>query len=301
LLFLVAYQYMKAGASVRGVLDVVPFSGKIRALPGMISGGLTFAKGLYYTARLRAAGVPIHFGVTSMKVNEAQNGSVTSLDWCTSAGRQETTSCDSVAMGCGLRSETQIADLYDVKFSYDATRRQWLPQQDDFGRTSVDGIYLAGDGAGIAGADVAELTGRRAALAVLHDIGAQDVHREITRINTQIAKSEKFRRAMDIHAFALPGPITGSLPDDVMVCRCEGITAGDIRAAVSNFGIRDINRAKANCRVGMGRCQGRLCQDAAAEILAHAAGTTVEAVGRMRGQAPLKPVSLRSLAERALP
>jgi hydrogen cyanide synthase HcnB len=47
---------------------------------------------------------------------------------------------------------------------------------------------------------------------------------------------------------------------------------------------------KALSRVGMGRCQGRICGVAAAEILAHATGQPVHLVGRLRGQAPIKPI-----------
>jgi 3-deoxy-D-arabino-heptulosonate 7-phosphate (DAHP) synthase class II len=42
----------------------------------------------------------------------------------------------------------------------------------------------------------------------------------------------------------------------------------------------------------MGRCQGRFCGLAAAEIVANAAGIPVEKVGRLRGQAPVKPLSI---------
>ena len=45
-------------------------------------------------------------------------------------------------------------------------------------------------------------------------------------------------------------------------------------------------------RIGMGRCQGRVCGTAAAEILAMRAGIEVEAVGRLRGQPPVKPIPL---------
>ena len=61
-----------------------------------------------------------------------------------------------------------------------------------------------------------------------------------------------------------------------------------------------MNRAKAFTRVGMGRCQGRVCGPAAAQILAAARGCAVEEVGRLRGQAPVKPLSIRAGAEAAV-
>ncbi|MET0366203.1 MAG: (2Fe-2S)-binding protein, partial [Sphingobium sp.] len=92
---------------------------------------------------------------------------------------------------------------------------------------------------------------------------------------------------------AFPWPIgqAAALPDEAIVCRCESITAGDLRAVVNEAGAREANRAKALSRVGMGRCQGRYCGLAAAEIIAAEAGVPIETVGRLRGAAPVKPVA----------
>ena len=46
----------------------------------------------------------------------------------------------------------------------------------------------------------------------------------------------------------------------------------------------------------MGRCQGRFCGLAGAEILAAERGVPVEAVGWLRGQAPVKPLPMRTEA-----
>src|SRR3954464_9959308 len=83
--------------------------------------------------------------------------------------------------------------------------------------------------------------------------------------------------------------------------RCEGITAGDLRASINtNLGPTEVNRLKAITRCGMGRCQGRFCGLAAAELTAHAMSMPLEAVGRLRGQAPVKPIPLAiGLAENA--
>jgi hypothetical protein len=64
------------------------------------------------------------------------------------------------------------------------------------------------------------------------------------------------------------------------------------------MGARELNRAKSYSRVGMGRCQGRLCGHAAAEILADKLGVTLDSVGRLRGQAPVKPVAVATVAAR---
>jgi hypothetical protein len=84
------------------------------------------------------------------------------------------------------------------------------------------------------------------------------------------------------------------LPDQAILCRCEGVTAGELRATVA-IRAQDINRAKAICRVGMGRFQGRLCGGPAAEILAAARGVALPDVGRLRSQPPVKPLPVEAL------
>jgi NAD(P)H-nitrite reductase large subunit len=111
-----------------------------------------------------------------------------------------------------------------------------------------------------------------------------------------IGRAARFRNALD-RVFPFPSHIAETLPDETMVCRCEGLTAGDIRRTVIESGESDINRIKAFCRLGMGRCQGRICAPTAAELIAATARVDISAVGRLRGQAPIKPMPLKHLAE----
>jgi len=48
-------------------------------------------------------------------------------------------------------------------------------------------------------------------------------------------------------------------PDEAIICRCERVTAGEIRAAIRN-GIRDMNQLKALTRAGMGACGSKTCR-----------------------------------------
>jgi NADPH-dependent 2,4-dienoyl-CoA reductase/sulfur reductase-like enzyme/Fe-S-cluster-containing hydrogenase component 2 len=48
-------------------------------------------------------------------------------------------------------------------------------------------------------------------------------------------------------------------PDEAIICRCERITAGEIKAAIRN-GVRDINQLKALTRAGMGACGSKTCR-----------------------------------------
>jgi hydrogen cyanide synthase HcnB len=288
LLYLVAYQYAKAGAEVAGVIDTAAASAKRRALPGLLADPITLAKGLYYTAWLRAHRIPIVEGATPVAVLGSERP--TGLRFRI-GGIDREIACDAVALGYWLSPETQLADLAGCRFAYDEAARQFLPERDADGRSSVAEVFLAGDGAAIGGADMAELAGERAGLAIAAELGRLAARDRIAAIDRAQARLRRFRRALGT-AFPLPEGQAAALPDETILCRCEAIRVGAARDAAREQGVVEMNRLKALTRIGMGRCQGRVCGHAAAEILAAATGQDLAAVGRLRGQPPVKPIPL---------
>jgi NADPH-dependent 2,4-dienoyl-CoA reductase/sulfur reductase-like enzyme len=289
LLYLVAYQYAKAGVKVGAVLDTSRFGRRIAALPALSARPSMLAKGLYYSLYLARRGVPLLTGVTPVAIEGKTR--VAGVEVRDSRGETRRYVCDAVGLGYGLRSETQLADLARCGFAFDPLARQWLPETDADGRTSTAGVYLAGDGARILGADAAELAGRLAACAALADLGHAVPADEIERLRRALRPMGRFRQGLE-QAFAWPARLAAGLPDDMLLCRCEAITAGELRRAATELGAPEVNRAKALSRIGMGRCQGRYCGLAAAEVLAAALGVPIEQVGRLRGQAPVKPLPI---------
>jgi NADPH-dependent 2,4-dienoyl-CoA reductase/sulfur reductase-like enzyme len=293
LLYLVAYQYARAGAQVAAVLDTTPFATKAAQAFGLMRGRATFAKGLYYVAWLRAHGVPIIEGITPLAIRG--DGQVEALSWRDDGGITHETAVDAVALGFGLKPEAQLADLAGVPFDFDPVQHNWVPRRDPSGQTSVAGVFLAGDGSGIRGADLAEAAGARAAWAVLATRGLVVDARAVARLDATLATSAAFRAALE-RAFPFPAKLAAGMADDTILCRCEVITAGELRAAareaLATLPPPEVNRAKALTRVGMGRCQGRVCGAAAAEVLAAKLSCPVEEVGRLRGQPPVKPIPI---------
>ena len=83
--------------------------------------------------------------------------------------------------------------------------------------------------------------------------------------------------------------------DDVVVCRCEEVTAGRIRE-VAGLGRPGPNQTKAFTRAGMGPCQGRQCGYTVTRLLAEASGRPPGEVGFYRARPPLKPITIGELA-----
>lgn len=288
LLTLVAHQLRAAGAGVVAVLETAPLRVQIAGgLAMALARPLVTARGLAMRAGL---GRRYHAGVRLGRIVTGPQGPQ-AVEWQDAAGRPRVTPCDSVALGWHLRAETALADLAGAVFDWSDLWQQWLPRTDASGRAGP-GLYLAGDGLALLGADGAEVSGRLAAGACLADLGlpAPDPARDTAR------RVRLLRFAAGVaRAFPWPAAAVQALPDTAVICRCEGVTAGEIRATVALAG-PEANRVKSLSRPGMGRCQGRYCQLATAEIVAARSESQPQAVGRLRGQPPVRPASIGTLA-----
>jgi NADPH-dependent 2,4-dienoyl-CoA reductase/sulfur reductase-like enzyme len=296
LLYLVAWQYLKAGVKVVAVLDAAPLSARqamVKALPTFPA---IVLRGTRFIAEMMMKGVAFQYGINKLRFEGTRRVEGVSFEV---RGKRRHLSCDGAGFGLGLKSEAQLADLAGCRFSFNERDRVFLPEMDDARRSSVAGVYLAGDGSGIAGADAAELSGERAALSLIEDRGLAIDRARAVVLEKELHKISAFRTVLE-QSFPFPSHWIADLPDETTVCRCEEIDVSTIRNAADHFAIVEMNRLKAVSRVGMGRCQGRVCGAAAAELLAAATGQPVSAVGRLRGQAPVKPLPMSS-AELALP
>jgi NADPH-dependent 2,4-dienoyl-CoA reductase/sulfur reductase-like enzyme len=296
LLYLVAAQYEKAGARIAAVLDTSRWSARIAALPKLLAAPRALWNGLILSLALSRAGVPVYTGIEPLEIAGTAEDGVSGISFKDSSGRVRTLDCNAVALGYHLRPETQLAELARCEFRFDPRTRQWLPQADPDGRSSVPGVYLAGDGAQVLGANAAEKSGQLAAMAVLQDLGRSPAIETIAELRRSLAALERFAQGLS-QAFPWPARQAARLSDDTIVCRCECVSAGELRQVVQQTGACESNRAKAFSRVGMGRCQGRYCGHAAAEIIASAANVSLEQVGRLRAQAPVKPLLIGSVED----
>lgn len=172
----------------------------------------------------------------------------------------------------------------------------WEPVTDAWGATNIPGILVAGDGGGVFGAEAAALSGRIAALAAAHALGRLNVEQRDALTGRLLLRRQRLRapRAfLDALYPPLPPPA-----DDVLLCRCEEITAGRVREAVA-LGCLGTNQLKAFTRAGMGACQGRVCGPLIHATVAEARGVPGAQVEPLRTRFPTKPLTLGELASLA--
>jgi len=90
--------------------------------------------------------------------------------------------------------------------------------------------------------------------------------------------------------------VSGKFTDDILVCRCEEVTLGEIKEAIRQ-GARDVTGVKRRVRAGMGLCQGRTCEKLVQQILCQELGITLKEAGSSTARPPVRPISFGELAE----
>jgi bacterioferritin-associated ferredoxin len=206
-------------------------------------------------------------------------------------GATETVACDSVTLGHGLVPATEVTRLLGARHVYQAEAGGWIAAVDADLRTSIAGLYVAGDAGGIAGAAAAVERGRLAGLAAAIDAGAAG-RGALAAARRAATRAERFGLAMARLMTPRPG-LLDCVPADAVVCRCEDVTRGEIEEAL-DAGAREVNQLKSWTRCGMGPCQGRMCGEAVAELVARRTGSR-EAAGVFSARPPLRPVPLDAL------
>ncbi|WP_435661327.1 NAD(P)/FAD-dependent oxidoreductase [Leisingera caerulea] len=296
LLYLIAAQMVRAGTPPLALIETQTAASPLAAarhLPGALRGWRYLAKGLKMLAEIKRAGVPRYTGATDIAVAGSTRADAVTFR---SKGQEHRISCDTALLHHGVVPNTQTARSINVPHVWSEAQQCFVPEVGSWGETGKDGVLIAGDGAGIGGAMAAEYAGRIAALKAAEELGritAPERDRLAAPLFSRRSRETAVRPFLDA---AYP-PYAGAVrpADSTIVCRCEEVTAGDIRS-YARLGCLGPNQAKAFGRAGMGPCQGRYCGLTVTALLAEANGQTPDETGYYRIRPPIKPVTLGELA-----
>lgn len=299
LLYLLTSQLAAAGCNIVAVLDTTPktnWTKALAALPDFLRSPY-LAKGLKLMAATRRK-LRFVSGVTCLSAKGED--ALTQVGFA--QGRQQgAIACDTLLLHQGVIPSVNFANAVGCVHDFDDEQHAFAPRLDDWLGSSVPGIAIAGDGAGIGGAESAATRGQLAAIAAAHRLGrlsAPERDRQAAPVRAALARQLRGRRFLDL--LYKPAPQFLAPPqDETIICRCEEVTAGQVRDAASRLGVTGPNQMKAFLRCGMGPCQGRLCGATVVELIARTRGTTSTEVGYYHLRPPVKPVTLGELA--ALP
>ena len=302
LLYLLGWQYVRAGVPIRALVDTTRHEDRWRAKRHMISALRAWpylAKGLQLLRALREAGVPIHEGADDLRIEGAPGDDGTDRAHALSfsvRGVPQRIEASVFLLHQGVVPNTQFSWSLRATHHWDDAQLCFTPQTDAWGELDVAGIFVAGDGGGIAGAQAAEAQGELSALAIAAQLGALDQttrNHNAAPLLRRLAEVKRIRPFLD--TLYRPRDENRVPQDDVQVCRCEEVTAGDVRRFVE-LGCQGPNQVKSFGRCGMGPCQGRLCGLTVTEVIAEARKVSPATVGYYRIRPPIKPLTLGELA-----
>lgn len=296
LILLYACQLLDAGGRIAGILDTTPPQNRIAALPHLTKGLSTprdLAKGLRWVWRLKRAGIPITRGVSQLRA--LGEGTVKAVQYRTAAG-EKTLPANLLLVHEGVVPSIHMTLALGCRHAWREDQMCFVPQINAWGESSVPNLFVAGDGTGISGVASACLKGELAAIGIAARLGRLDVdaaNAKAANVRASLERALAIRPMLD--ALYRPRLEVLTPEDDTIVCRCEEVTAGQVRAAAA-VGIAGPNQVKTFTRCGMGPCQGRQCGYTVSAIISKATGASMDEVGFYRIRPPLKPVTLGELA-----
>lgn len=309
LLLLVADLLVQAGGEVLEVAIARPKPAASELLAGWpaVPGHVRLlAQTAAALRNLQRHGVPVRFGTLVLRAEgEEAVQRVTLCDadaeWQARPGTERVLEADTLVVGYGLLASSELARQAGCAVRWRPAEGGWIVEHDESMRTSVDSIYVAGEPAGVNGAELAFLEGRLAALNIVVAIrgGApsEPLEKALRATTRATARARRFTEVVLRFFEPRLDALARLATDDTLVCRCEEVSAGTVRDFLAdNPHVSDVNSVKLACRTGMGYCQGRYCQHTVAHLLAQARQTEVAQLGVFSAQAPIKPVSVIALA-----
>ena len=290
LLWLLAAQILRAGGKIDAILDTMPRRNWLRAVAHLPDFVLSpyFAKGLKLLREVRAKVRVIRTDRLEAVGDDRLREVVFDV-----GDEERRMPADLLLLHQGVVPNVNLAMAAGLAHAWNDRQICFEPVLDEWFTSSVPGIAVAGDGAGIAGGTAAVERGRIAAIAAIRALKPEAPLPDAQVIRQKLQREEMGRPFLDwlnrpADAFRQP-------EGETIVCRCEEVTAKQVRDT-ADLGCEGPNQMKSFLRCGMGPCQGRLCGLTVTELIAAQRGTTPADVGYYRLRPPVKPITLAELA-----
>ncbi|MFJ8386638.1 FAD-dependent oxidoreductase [Streptomyces sp. NPDC094438] len=266
LLLAVASSLAAAGARVPAVIEASGYLRYARHPAALAANPHKLVEAVVHGAALARHRVPVRVRSAVTEVHgtdrvEAVTVSRLDRDWRPVPGTGRRIECDALAVGHGLVPQIELATSLGcaTRALADGTSALVL---DGLQETSLRGLWAAGETGGVGGSQLALIEGELAGIAIASRLRVRPVPGG--RVRALRRRRDRMRAFADVMS-AAHAPGSGWphwLADDTDVCRCEEVTAGQVREAVAEFGARDARSVKLLTRAGMGWCQGRMCGSA---------------------------------------
>lgn len=252
------------GAEIVALVEAArrPGLGRIAAVARMTAAAPGLVRdGIGYLARLHKAAVPVLYGATVTAIERDAAALCVAIDGPAPARLR----ADILCLGYGLRPSNELARSLGCAFQPDPVTGALVPVRDAQGQSSLPGIFLVGDGAQMGGAHAGLAEGQLAGLTIARAHGHAVDPLALQHARDALARHRRFQRAL-WSLYAPARPLVPRTTPDTILCRCEGVRQREVDAAIAQ-GCDTAGAIKQETRLGMGRCQGRYCGEALAQLL----------------------------------
>jgi D-hydroxyproline dehydrogenase subunit alpha len=296
----VAAQILRAGGRVAALASLHSLGTMLRHPKSLWHGREIVREGLRYAWTVRRKKVPLLTGYVPVRVIGAERLEAVVLARVDQEGRpasgtERRIECDLLAINYGFVANSELTAMAGAEMRRDPVAGGWVPVTDAYGRTSVPGIFVAGDGAGLRGALIAECDGIIVGAAAATPPAAVDgpkLKEELSEAIARRARHHEFQEAVRA-TLRLPMELWRIVTDETIICRCENVRFGEIRGALEG-GHHSLNAIKRNVRSGMGWCGGRSCLHAIAALTELATGAAPTEM--MTPRPMIRPVPFAAIA-----
>ncbi|MCY4607262.1 MAG: NAD(P)/FAD-dependent oxidoreductase [bacterium] len=215
------------------------------------------------------------------------------------ARRRVVSDIDALLVGFGFQPQIELTAVLGCRHHFDEEAGGWCcTVMRDCGATDICGVFAAGEVCGVGGAVPAALSGRIAGLAAAGQILDEETALERRSLVRRLQRARRFAGGLN-RRFMPPSGVAEILSDETIICRCEDVTAGEIRKEIAG-GMDTIHGVKLWTRAGMGPCQARFCGWSLARLVAEETGKTMGEIGFSRPRIPLRPVPLNVVRDSIL-
>ncbi|MFC1799247.1 FAD-dependent oxidoreductase [Thermodesulfobacteriota bacterium] len=301
-LYAVAAEILKAGGRVQAILDQTTIAEKLIFSSGLLGESGRLKEAVTYLSKIIFTKTPVQHKTRIIEARgdgclEEVVGAKIDKSGGNVPGSEVVYPCDCLAVGYGLTANIELAQLAGCDLAYDVARGGRIVVTSEDLETTVPSIFAAGEITGVGGALKSITEGRLAAFSILYRFGkisANEFKRQARALTQARNKQLRFGRFFNaLHA--IPYALIASIPDDTMICRCEDVTMGRIKAAVEK-GFRAPVALKRALRTGMGMCQGRICGPVLDEIVSVYTNSPIQQIKPFSVRGPAKAFSLETLA-----
>lgn len=304
---IIADQITQAGGEVLAVVFAQPWHRALALLKSPLTLIRHLNKFLFIAGtllRLIKSGVPVYFSKTLVKASGKESLEQVNIVDIDTKGRIIKSSgqefaCDRLGICFSFLSSSELARQCEASHRWSAKAGGWIIGHDEWMRSDVSGIYVAGEITGVAGAEVAMEEGRLAGLGIAIDAGVLERGSALALsipINRRLASLNKFADILKDLSYPGTALLSQIMTEDSTLCKCENISVREFKRQLSaNPHISNSSAAKLLSRTGMGLCQGRYCHYHVTTLLSQHCSFTEQSVGAFKARFPAKPVTIKTL------